>query len=149
MYQVFLALHNLVRWIVLILAVVALVRAYLGWFGNRGWTEQDRRVGVFFSSALDTQLLLGLVLYIFLSPLTTQIFRNFGTAMSDPSVRFFGLEHLFYMLAAVALVHIGTVFSRRAEQQSVKHRNAAIFFSLAVLLILIAIPWSRPLIRGF
>ena len=149
MYQIFLALHNLVRWIVLILAIVALVRAYLGWFGNRDWTEQDRRVGVFFSSALDTQLVLGLILYIFLSPLTTQIFRNFSAAMSDPSVRFFGLEHLFYMVGAVALVHVGTVFSRRAEQPSTKHRNAAIFFSLAVLLIILAIPWSRPLIRGF
>lgn len=148
MYQVFLALHNLVRWIVLILAVVALARAYLGWLGNRAWTEGDRRVGVFFSSALDTQLLLGLILYIFLSPLTTQIFRNFSAAMSDPAVRFFGLEHLLYMLVAVALVHVGTVFSRRAEQPSAKHRNAAIFFSLAVLLIIIAIPWSRPLFRG-
>lgn len=94
MYQVFLALHNFVRWIVLVLAVIALVRAYLGWFGNRDWAEGNRRVGVFFSSALDTQPLLGLILYVFLSPLTTQIFRNFSAAMSDPAVRFFGLEHL-------------------------------------------------------
>lgn len=149
MYPIFLALHNLVRWIVLILAVLALVRAYLGWLGNRGWTDRDRRVGVFFSSALDTQMLLGLILYIFLSPLTAQIFRNFSAAMSDATVRFFGLEHLFYMLVAVALVHVGTVFSRRAPEPSAKHRNAAIFFSLAVLLIIIAIPWSRPLVRGF
>jgi hypothetical protein len=101
---------------------------------------------VFFSSALDTQVLLGLILY-FISPLTRTALQNFGAAMSSPDLRFFALEHVFYMLIAVILVHIGSVRARRAKTDVDKHRTAAIFYSLAVLIILIAIPWSRPLIR--
>jgi hypothetical protein len=149
MYPIFLAIHNFFRWIVIIMAILALVRAYLGWFGNRNWTERDARIGSFLAMSVDIQLLLGLILYIFLSPLTTRLFQDFGSAMQDPTVRFFGIEHLVYMLVAVALIHIGNSRTKKADQSTLKFRNAAIFFSLAILLVLIAIPWSRPLLRGF
>ena len=139
-------LHNLVRWVVVILAILALVRAYLGWLGRREWTERDRQVGVFFSAALDTQVLLGLILY-FISPLTRTALQDLGAAMGSPDLRFFALEHAFYMIVAVILVHIGSARSRRSKTDVDKHRTAAIFYTLAVLIILIGIPWSRPLIR--
>jgi uncharacterized membrane protein YozB (DUF420 family) len=147
LYTIVLSLHNLVRWVVVILAILALVRAYLGWLGNRPWTEQDRRVGSFFTMSMDIQLLLGLLLYFFLSPLTQQVLQDFAAAMSNSGLRFFGLEHVFYMIVAVILAHLGNVFSRRAKTDSSKHRTAAIFFTLAAVVILIGIPWSRPLIR--
>lgn len=147
MYSVILVLHNWLRWIVLILAIVALVRAYRGWLGKRGWSESDRKAGSFFGMALDIQLLLGLILYFFLSPTTRTILQNFGAAMSDPNQRFFGLEHILFMIVAVILVHVGTAMARRADQPELKQRNAAIFYTLAVIIILVAIPWSRPLLR--
>ena len=147
LFSVVLSVHSLVRWIVIILAVLVLVRAYGGWLRRRPWTDQDRRVGVFLNSALDTQLLLGLILYFFLSPITRLALQNFGAAMANPILRFFSLEHLVYMLGAIVLAHVGSVVSRRAKTDIEKHRWAAIFYSLAVILILIAIPWSRPLFR--
>lgn len=147
LFSVVLTVHNLVRWVVIILAVLALVRAYSGWLRRRPWTDQDRRVGVFFGASLDTQLLIGLILYFFLSPITRLALQNFGAAMANPILRFFSLEHLLYMLFAIILVHIGSVVSRRAKTDIDKHRWAAIFYSLAVIIILIAIPWSRPLLR--
>jgi uncharacterized membrane protein YozB (DUF420 family) len=146
MYSALLALHNLLRWIVILLAVLALVQAYRGWLGKRAWSETDRKTGLFFGMALDIQLLVGLILYFFLSPTTRAVLQNFGRAMSDPNLRFFGLEHFFYMLIAVILVHIGTARAKRAELPEIKHRNAAIFYTLAVIIILIAIPWWRPLL---
>jgi uncharacterized membrane protein YozB (DUF420 family) len=148
MYDVVLALHNVVRWIVLIFGVLAIVSAYRGWFGSRAWTELDRRFGVFFGSAMDTQLLLGLILYIFLSPLTTAMLSNFALAQSNPQTRFFGIEHILLMLVAVVLVHVGSVMSRKPADDVAKHRTAAIYYSLAVVVILIAIPWWRPLFPG-
>ena len=146
-YTIILSLHNLLRWVVVILAVLALARAFLGWFGGREWTERDRKIGSFFSASLDTQLLLGLILYFFLSPLTRTALQDFGAAMGNPGLRFFALEHFFYMLLAVFLVHVGSVLSRRGKTDADKHRRAALLYSLAVIIILIAIPWSRPLIR--
>jgi uncharacterized membrane protein YozB (DUF420 family) len=149
MYTFILAVHNILRWIVLILAVLALVRAYSGWFGRREWTDTDRKVGSFFGVSLDVQLLLGLILYFALSPITRGAFQDFGAAMANDAARFFALEHVLYMVLAVVFAHVGSVFSRRATEDVNKHRRAAIWFTLAVLVILIGIPWFRPLLPAF
>ena len=58
MYTFVLAVHNILRWIVLILLIITLVRAFWGWFGKREWDPTDTRVGRFYSISLDIQLLL-------------------------------------------------------------------------------------------
>jgi uncharacterized membrane protein YozB (DUF420 family) len=148
MYQFFLAVHNIMRWVIVVLAIVALVRAYRGWLGKREWSQSDRKAGMFFSIALDIQLLLGLILYFGFSPITRTAFSNISAAMANGDIRFFFLDHFFYMLLAVILVHIGVATSRRAVDESAKHRRAAIFFGLAALSIVLGMPWFRPLLPG-
>jgi len=149
MYTFILAVHNIMRWIVVVLALIALVRAYWGWFGKREWSLTDRKVGMYFSISMDVQLLLGLILYFGLSPITRSAIQNIGAAMAEAGLRFFALEHLFFMLLAVIVVHAGTTLSRKAVDPVAKHRRAALWFTLAVLLILIGMPWSRSLIPIF
>ncbi|MEW5871769.1 MAG: hypothetical protein AB1894_21050 [Chloroflexota bacterium] len=149
MYPILLALHNLVRWVVLILAILAVVRAYLGWFGKRAWTGRDRQVGMFTGMAIDIQFLLGLLLHIFFSPLTRSAFQNFGAAMGNPDLRFFALEHVFYMVLAVVFAHLGSILPRKVEGAAAKHQRAAIWFSLMLVVVLLGTPWTRPLLRGF
>ncbi len=146
MYPILLAVHNVVRWVALILAILAVVRAFLGWFGKREWTDRDRKIGIFYTSSLDIQLLLGLMLYFLFSPITTSALRDFGAAMTNDIQRFFGLEHALYMVVAVILAHVGNALSKRGEDPVRKHRMAAIWFSLSLVLILIGMPWMRPLI---
>jgi hypothetical protein len=148
MYPIVLAAHNIVRWVVLILGVIAVGRALIGWFGRSEWTDTDRRLGVYFTSSIDVQLLLGLVLYLFLSPITREVFRNFGEAMGNPGLRFFGLEHAFYMVLAVIFAHLGSVFSKRASEPAAKFRTAAIWYGLALIVVLLGMPWMRPLLPG-
>jgi hypothetical protein len=148
MYPILLALHNVVRWIVVLFLILALVRAYRGWLGKRDWSEADRRAGVFFGSAMDTQLLLGLLLYLFFSPITKTAMGDLGAVMADSGLRFFALEHLFYIFLAVVLAHLGSVFARRAADPLAKHRISAILYSLAALAILLGMPWMRPLLPG-
>jgi hypothetical protein len=55
------------------------------------------------------------------------------------------------MLVAIIVAHIGRVLVRRAPAAPQKHRRAAIWFGLSLLIILIAIPWpflsyGRPLL---
>lgn len=141
-YTVVLALHNLIRWLILIVGVFALARAYGGWLGRREWANVDRVAGMVFSSALDIQLLLGLWLYLFLSPLTTTAFENFGNAMKSSGLRFFAVEHLAMMVLAIVFGHLGSMLSKRAGEAVKKHRAAAIWFTLAFVAILAAIPWQ-------
>jgi len=140
------------RWLVLILAVAAVARAFSGWLGKKEWAALDNRLGLFFSASMDLQLLLGLILYILLSPITKSALEDWGAAMSNAVPRFWAIEHLFSMVIAVILAHVGRALSKRATPDTRKHRRAAIWFGLATLAILIAIPWpflsyGRPLIR--
>jgi uncharacterized membrane protein YozB (DUF420 family) len=146
LYPVVLAVHNIVRWIIVILAVVALFRAYSGWLGRRAWSSTDRSVGIFLASAMDIQFLFGLILYFLLSPVTRLALQNLGAAMGDAVMRFFFLEHAVYMLLAVVFVHIGSAAARRAGEDVSKHKRAALWFTLAVLAIILGMPWSRPLL---
>jgi hypothetical protein len=149
MYGIVLGLHNLVRWLVVLAAIYGLVRAYAGWLGRRPWTGADRQSGMLFTTTLDVQFLLGLILYFFLSPITKLALANFSGIFSSPNpeIPFFGIEHEFGMLAAIILAHVGSVISRKAAAPAASHRITAIFFTLSVVIIIIAIPWSRPLFR--
>ena len=154
LYVLFLTLHNLGRWAVMVLAVWALVRAYRGWFGHLPWTKTDDRVGLLFTILLDTQVLLGIILFFFFSSNSTAIFRNFSAAMKNPTQAFFGLEHWFPMIVAMGVAHAGRSLARKLDDPASKHKRVAIFFSMAIVLVLLAIPWpfftyGRPLIRLF
>lgn len=148
MYPLVLSLHNIIRWVALVLGILAAVRAFLGWFGKREWTAGDRKAGMNFTITMDLQLLLGLLLYFFLSPTTRSALQDFGAAMQVGDLRFAALEHPLYMLLAVIFAHIGSALSRKAEQSSAKFRSAAIWFGLSVLLIILGMPWSNRLFPG-
>jgi hypothetical protein len=148
LYPIILALHNIVRWVVLILGVVACVRAFLGWLKKRPWEPMDRKVGMFFGISIDIQILLGLLLYFIYSPITKSALQNFGAAMKAPDVRFFAFEHVFYMVVAVVFAHLGGILPRKVDEAVSKHKRAALFFSVALLAILLGIPWMRPLLPG-
>jgi hypothetical protein len=154
MYPAFLTVHSLLRWLVLIVALVALARALSAWAGRKGWTAADDRAGKLFVGTLDLQFLIGLVLYVALSPLTSAAFQDFGGAMRNSTLRFWAVEHIFGMFVAVALAHLGSVRARRLSDAVARHRTSAIFYGLALLVILITIPWpfmpaGRPLFRFF
>lgn len=147
MYPVLLAIHNIFRWVVVVMALVALFRAYSGWFGKREWHPVDRAVGSFFAVSLDIQVLLGLGLYFF-GPWFRSLTADFGGAMQNDVLRFFTLEHAFYMILAVIVVHVGSILARRAPESLLKHRRAAIAYTLVALFLIVGVPWWRPLLPG-
>jgi len=149
MYPFVLATHNLVRWLVLTAAIVAIAWAVVGWLKKKEWTKTGDLTGAIFVGLLDLNVLLGLILYLFLSPITTQVvFANFGAAMKDNMLRFYAVEHIFTMLVALALAHVGRVLSKKASDAMKKHRAAVIWFTLSLLAIVVMIPWNRPLLPG-
>ena len=153
-YSIVLSLHNILRWLVLLFGLLAIVRSINGLNFKRGFTGQDNRIGMWFVSLLDLQVLLGLLLYFVLSPLTTAALQNFGGAMGNTSVRYFLVEHAIMMLIALVIAQIGRVMARKAENAASKHRRTAVWFALSLLVVLAAIPWpflsaGRPLLRFF
>lgn len=152
MYNIALATHSWLRWAVLIAGVIAVVRAIAGKAGRRPWTVADERAGFWFGTLLDLQLLLGLVMYFALSPITRAAMQDFGAAMGSSGLRFWAVEHVFGMIVAVALAHVGRSRPKKLTDPAARHQVAAICFGLALLAVLISIPWpgtpnGRPLVR--
>jgi hypothetical protein len=152
MYTTVIFLHSIVRWAVLATGLFATVRGISGWRSGRPWTLADDRAALWFTSALDLQMLLGLLMYFWLSPITTAALHDFGGVMGNPGLRFWAVEHPVGMIAGITLAHIGRGRLRRIAADARRHRTAAIFFTLALLIIIVSIPWpgspnARPLLR--
>src|SRR5437588_7045126 len=114
MYSSALWLHSWLRWAVLVAGAFAWFRAIGGYTAKRAWLPIDELWGFTFSLVLDVQFLVGLILYIFLSPITKMGFQNLSAAMRIDTVRFFTVEHTIGMIIGIALVHIGRVKIRKA-----------------------------------
>lgn len=123
--------------------VITLIKYVAGWLGDQPWKKVDNMLGVILTALMDLQLLAGVVLYFFLSPITKLAMSDFRGAMKDPDLRFYAVEHLAMMLIAVALVHIGRAKSKKAVFNKDKFKTGAIYFIIAFVVILLAIPWHR------
>ena len=133
MYPATLLLHSWLRWIVVILAIVAILRAASG--------RQDRSA-LLFTIALDVQFLVGILLYTAFSPMTRAAMQNMSAAMHTTAIRFWAVEHPIAMVLAVAFAHVGRSRSKRA----------VVFFTIALVLLLVGLPWpglpyGRPMLR--
>jgi hypothetical protein len=152
MYNIALLAHSWLRWAVILAGLLAVGRAIAGATGRRDWTRADERAGFWFVTLLDVQLLLGLILYFALSPITRAALQDFGAAMKSSGLRFWSVEHLVGMIVGVALVHIGRARTRKLTHSAARHKVAAISYTLGLLAILISIPWpgmpnGRPFVR--
>lgn len=143
MYSIVTNVHIALFVVVFILGFNVIARAFRGQSNKSLFTDSDRKAGLFFMISLHTQLLIGLVLYFFLSPITMGALADFGAAMKDPATRLVAVEHVSVNIIAVILATVNNAKNKKAIPDAAKHKNALIFTSLALILILSRIPWSR------
>jgi hypothetical protein len=131
MYSFFLHLHSGFRYIVFIFLLLAIVQSLLGWFGRKAYTEGNRMLNLFALISAHTQLLIGIVLY-FLSP-NVQFNSN---TMKDATTRYFTVEHWVMMIIAIVLITIGHSKSKKIVLPESKHKTIAIYYIIALLIII-------------
>lgn len=146
MYTGLLHLHDTLRWLILLTALITLLKYFIGWFGQKNWEKPDNILGAVFTGMLDLQLLTGFLLYGVYSPIMKAVFQDFGAAMKNGDLRFYAVEHLTLMLIAIILVHIGRVKTKKAVGSRAKFGTALLFFGVAYVLILAGIPWQRLIV---
>lgn len=153
-YQYALFAHSWLRWIVLLLVIVVVLRSMQGWWSGRVWTSLDEQLHVALTGSVDLQFLIGLLLYVWLSPLPQAFYQGLSGSMKEPILRFYGIEHSVGMLVAVALIHIGRKRSQKAPLVAVRHRRVLTWTLTAAAIMLASIPWpslvyGRPLFRAW
>lgn len=137
-YEIFKYLHSGFRFVVLLLMLVAILQALTGWLGRKTYNQGNRKLYLFAMIGAHIQLLIGLVLY-FVSPLV----QFSKTTMKDPQARYWTVEHIAMMIFAIVLITIGHSKSKKATLPEAKHRAIAIFYGLAVIIIIVAIIQSQ------
>ena len=120
-----LMIHSIVRWIILLVAVVALVKLGWGWLRGGVFDGMDRGVVAGYSGLLDLQALLGLVLLF-----GDAIFLGEGF----PMVR---ILHAIVMILAVVAGHLPARW--RASPAPIRYRASLAAIGGSLVLIVIGI----------
>jgi ammonia channel protein AmtB len=147
--------HNFLRWVVLILALLTIIKSYKGMSSKKAFTAADKKMPLFFMISMDIQLLLGLALY-FTGDLGLKIIQNLGLreVAKDANSRFFAIEHTIGMLLAIVFAHVAYVFAKKQMDDTAKFKKIFIFSLLSFVVMLASIPWpfreaiARPLFPG-
>lgn len=154
MYAVLLTLHSLVRWLVLINLLFAIIEAYRGWLKKRPFTKTDNTIRSVAVTTAHIQLVLGICLYA-ISPVVRYFLSYFKQAVHEREIRFFGMEHVTMMVIAIVLITIGSAKTKKQQTDQQKFKTMAIWFTIALVIIFLSIPWhfspftSRPYFRWF
>jgi len=119
--------HSGFRWIALILIIFTIYKAFKGIKNTEDYTAKDKML------ALGTLIIFH-----------TMVLIGFGLIFSSSNSQslFFNILHPLLMATAVTLVTMGYSKAKKEDSASMKFRKILIFYSVALIVTLIAIPWS-------
>lgn len=125
--------HSGFRWIALILIIFTIYKAFMGIKNAEEYTAKSKMLALGTLIFFHLQVLIGFSL----------LFSSAKTAFFDMTqpFRFFTIEHPLMMIIAVTLVTMGYSKAKKESSARMKFRKILIFYSVAVLITLIAIPW--------
>lgn len=148
MYNGLLHLHNLARWVILVLIVIAIFRHLSGMNSKRPVNAGDKKIDLILMITAHITLLVGLYQW-FAGPWGLKLIQNvgMGEVMKNGAYRQFAVEHITGMIIAIVLITVGRGAVKRATSPAV-HKKAFWCFLIALIIMLATIPWSRPLFPG-
>ncbi|MDT0642038.1 hypothetical protein RM553_04255 [Zunongwangia sp. F363] len=142
MYATIQFIHSYWAYLVLIVLLVATFNAIIGFASNKEYGATNFRIALFTLIVSHIQLLIGILLYF-----TAPYFRmwaeeGMGGIMADDTLRLYNVEHPLMMLIAIILITIGYSKHKKKLTSRPKFKILAIFYTLALLVILTRIPWA-------
>ncbi len=154
MYSTLLVLHSLTRWFVLAFLLYSIYRAFIGFTQNKTFSKTDNAFRHWTATVAHIQLMIGIILYT-RSPIVMHFWSNSKTALQNLDLTFYGLLHIVFMLTAIVVLTIGSALAKRKLTDKEKYKTMLVWFSIALIIIFIVIPWpfsplsSRPNFRTF
>jgi heme A synthase len=143
MYETIQFIHSYWAYLTLLLIVLATLNALKGVFTKGDFLNKDYRISLFALIVTHIQIVIGLILYM-LSPNAMGAIKGggMGSVMKDSLLRYFSVEHPLMMIIAVVLITIGYSKHKKKETSIQKFRAIAIFYTIALVLVLSRIPWN-------
>jgi hypothetical protein len=154
MHQILLSLHSINRWLVLLSLLYSIYIAGRGRWQQRTFTAHDDMMRHVTATISQIQLLLGLSLYM-ISPIVKYAVAETENNQLLSEHAFFKYIHIWLMAISVILITIGSAKAKRMPTDNEKFSTMFLWFVIALLIIIAAIPWpfsplaNRPFIRSF
>jgi hypothetical protein len=130
MYNGLLHLHSLLRWVILIVAVLAIYQAFTKSAGLK-------KTSLWLLIAAHTTLLIGIYQWV-AGNLGLKLIQasGMGEVMKNAAARFWAVEHFTGMLIGIVLITIA-----RGKVKKDNYKAASWLYLIALLIILVTIPW--------
>jgi hypothetical protein len=147
--SVLLQVHSILRWVLLLLLVLSIIRSFIGWIKHRELREGDAKLWLFTMITTHTTLLIGLILLLFgRYGILSSGLPEGVVLMKDSFYRFFWVEHPTGMVLATILITLARGQVKKQAKDPLKYKRAFWFFLVALLIILATIPWPGREIVG-
>jgi len=124
--NILLMLHSILRWIILLVAVVAIIKFAVGWRQGGAFKGMDRGLMSGFSGLMDLQVTLGIIFLLW----------SGFTGAGFPAFR---IEHGVTMIIAAAVAHLSARWKNADAQTRFRNNLFTILASLVLVLIGISI----------
>ncbi|MDO6736765.1 hypothetical protein [Wenyingzhuangia sp. 2_MG-2023] len=135
--------HSILAAFVLIAISMVVFNAIMSLKRSEQFKSGDRKLGLIALILTHTQLLIGLVTY-YVSPWYESMKNvGMGKAMKDSELRLMTVEHPLMMIIAIVLITVGWSRHKKLTEDKAKFKSFAIFYGIALLLILSRIPWAQ------
>lgn len=135
MHQIINNLHSYNRYLILIALVFVLYRSWTGWKGKKPFEKIDNTASVALLGLAHLQLVLGLIQYFSTSTIVQSAMADMGAAMKNSWLRYFAVEHAFMMVIAIVCIQVGRTLSKKASDDTTKHKKLAVWTTIATVLI--------------
>jgi len=118
-------LHSLVRWVIMLVALVAAIKFAMGWLNKAKLAKNDRALMSAFSGLMDAQVLLGLILLMG---------QGLTTPIGFPMNR---IEHMITLIVAAVVAHMPMAWKK--DESATALRNNLFVIIVVVVLILFGV----------
>jgi cytochrome bd-type quinol oxidase subunit 2 len=132
-----LLIHSTLRYVVLAMLIVLIIKSLIGWLNKSAYTQGDNRISLFTLIVTHIQFLAGFILYFF------SIFVQFNeNTMKDDTIRYWTMEHAVIMLIAIVLITVARSTSKKIADGPSRHKRLFMLNTLALFLVLVGIQMS-------
>ncbi len=138
-------LHSTLRYFVVIALILSILSSYIGFSQKKKYEKSNDKINLYAFILIHIQLLLGLILYFFVSPYVQ--FSDMAETMKNPIHRFYSVEHIAGMLIGITLITVGRIKAKKITDDVKKHKTTFIFYLIGFIVIFVSIPW--PFLKSF
>jgi hypothetical protein len=122
--NILLMIHSILRWVILLVAVIAIVVFLVGWLRRSQLQGVDRGLMSGFSGLMDLQATLGIVLLVW-------------SGLAGVGFPRYRLEHALIMILAAVVAHLSARWKNAEEP--IRYRNYFLIILASLALVLIGI----------